>query len=213
MNMETLENIKQFYSLGQEFKDDFGARQNLTGITEDRLKNNEPDLQGKHFYLLKITKTPTRINYHQFSFEKLQDISRRLINGMTTFGTIPNRVFFKKYFLGGVRTISINQDTPDQYPSFTLNYLFYSNLDNLDVKIKPQLFVRIKMIDPTLDLSLTYLGSYDKLQLDTHLEYSTKVDYNSETIVKLGEKNLEDIFNNQFQRPRFFGKLFKTTLI
>ena len=60
--------------------------------------------EGKNIYYLKITKTPSRINYHTFDFEKLNDISRKLVNGMTSLGSIPNRKFWNKYFQGGVRT-------------------------------------------------------------------------------------------------------------
>jgi len=208
--METLENIKQYYSLGKDFEDDFFAREHLSDQIQDRLEKSEKELNSYYFYSLKITKIPTRINYHHFNFEKLQDISRKLTNGMTTFGTIPNRVFFKKYFLGGVRTISINQEINNDYPSFNLNYLVFSNLDNLDVRITNQLITRLRMIDPSLEMSMTFIGSFDKVQISKDLDYSTNVDFSSDILKKLGESNLHDIFNNQFQRPRYFGKLFKT---
>jgi hypothetical protein len=128
---------------------------------------------------------------------------------MMTIGSIPNRVFFKKYFLGGVRTISISQEISDEYPSFNLNYLFFSKFDNLDVRIENQLQVRLRMIDPSLEMTFNYLGKFENVEIEKDLDISTNIDYSSETTQKLGEENLQCIYNNQFQRPRFFGTLYK----
>ena len=208
--METIQNIVQYYSLGNDFEDDFQTRQNLNELVENRFKIYENEIKSNHFYSFTITKKLSRINYHQFNFEKLQEISRKLFNGMMSIGTVTNRVFFKKYFLGGVRTISISQEVSDEYPSFNLNYLCFSKFDNLDVRIKNQLQIRLRMIDPSLEMTLNYLGKYENIRIEKDLDISTNVDYSSETTQKLGEENLQDIFNNQFQRPRFFGTLYKT---
>ena len=203
-----MEIIQQNYSIGTEFIDDFGARQNLLEITGDRIIKLQNELNDYSFYSLKITHTPSRLNYHKFSFEKLQEISRKFINGMTSYGGVPNRKFFKKYFQGGIRTISVNQDLENDYPSFSLNYLIFSEIDNLDVRIKNQIIIRLRLIDPTLEVSFTYIGKYIDLNLEKDLNFSTNIDFNSEQVQKLGGKNMDDIYNNQFQRPRFFGKLF-----
>lgn len=210
--METIETIQQHYTLGEDFLEDFGANQNLKDLVRDRVQKLSPDLNGKHFYSLNITKCPTRINYHQFSFEKLQEISRKLTNGLSTLGTIPNRKFWNKYFIGGIRTISIKQEGNKEYPSFSLNYIVYSDYDNLDVRIKTHLFTRIKMIDSSVESSFEYLGSFSDSVIDKHLIFSTEIDLSSPNLIKLGENNLQDIFNNQFQRPRFFGKFFKPNI-
>lgn len=204
-----METIQQNYSFGTEFIDDFGAKQNLLEITGDRIIKLQNELNDNSFYSLQITYTPSRLNYHKFNFEKLQEISRKLINGMTSYGGVPNRKFFKKYFQGGIRTISIYQETQNEYPSFTLNYLIFSEQDNLDVRIKNQIIIRLRMIDPTLEVSFTYIGKYNDINLEKDLTFSTEIDFNSGQIQKLGHKNIDDIYNNQFQRPRFFGKLFR----
>lgn len=211
--METTETIQQHYFLGEDFIEDFGSNQNLKDIVSDRLEKMGSDLQEKHFYSFNITKIPTRINYHQFSFEKLQEISRKLTNGLSTFGSIPNRKFWNKYFLGGVRTISIKQEEHNEYPSFNINYIVYSDFDNLDVRIKSQLFTRVKMIDPFVSSSFSYLGTYSNSLISENLNYSTDVNFSSPNLLKLGENNVQDIFNNQFQRPRFLGKLFKPNIL
>ncbi len=213
MDMETLQTIKNYFLDDEFFTDDFDAKQNLTNQITGRFQKSGGDFKGKHFYSLKITKIPTRTNYHQFTFEKLQDISRKLTNGLTTYGSIPNRKYWNKYFIGGVRTISIKQEKENEYPSFTLNYLVYSDYDNLDVRIKTHLFTRIRMVDLSLEISFDYLGSYNQSVILDNIEHGTEVDFSSPSLQKLGDKNLEDIYNNQFQRPRFFGRLFKPNRI
>lgn len=206
--METTETIKEIYSSGNYLDIDFVIRP-LNEVVSDKFEIIKNDLVGKHFYSLKITKNLTRTNYHLFRFEQLQEISRKLINGLSTLGTIPNRKFWKKYFIGGVRTISITDNNQNEYPSFTLNYLVYSEIDNLDVRIKSQLLTRIKMIDPNLEVCFNYIGTYYDTLISDHLDYSTYVDFSSPTLLKFNENTLEDMYNNQYQRPRFFGKLFK----
>ena len=206
--METTETFNQYYSLGDETYSDFIHRP-LEEIVNERFERIGNDLVGKHFYSLNVTKIPTRINYHQFTFEKLQEISRKLTNGLSTIGSIPNRKFWNRYFIGGVRTISVIQHENNEYPSFTLNYIIYSEIDNLDIRIKSQLFSRIKMIDPTLVSSFSYIGRFGESTIKDHLDYSTNIDLSTQNLMKLGENTIDDIYNNKFQRPRFFGKLFK----
>ena len=206
--METIETFKQIYTSENYIHTDFVIRP-LYEVVSNKFELIKKDLLGKHFYSLKITKNTTRTNYHLFRFEQLQEISRKLTNGLTTLGTIPNRKFWNKYIIGGVRTISITDNNVNVYPSFTLNYLIYSDIDNLDVRIKSQLLTRIRMIDPTLEVSFSYIGTYYDTLISDHLDFSTHVDFLSPILLKLNENTIEDIYNNQYQRPRFFGKLFK----
>lgn len=206
--METTETLKQIYTSGNYLHTDFVIRP-LDEVVSDKFEIIENDLDGKHLYSLKITKNLTRTNYHLFRFEQLQESSRKLTNGLMSLGTIPNRKFWNKYIIGGVRTISITDNNTNVYPSFTLNYLVYSDIDNLDVRIKSQLLTRIRMIDPSLEVSFCYIGKYDDTTISNNLDYSTDVDFSSPDLMKLDENTIEEIYNNQFQRPRFFGKLFK----
>jgi hypothetical protein len=203
--MKPLENLQPLFEEGL-YKD---FERHLEEIVIERIMKFDNDLKGKNFYLLKITKTPIRTNYHNFDFEKLNEISRLLVNGMTSLGTIPNRKFWNKYFHGGVRTISISQNHPEDFPSFTLNYIVYSDYDNLDVRIISQLSTRIKMIDPTLSFKFEYLGTYDISIIKESLDSTTKFDLSSLTVEKLGQKNLGLMLYNPLQRPRFIGGLFK----
>ena len=184
--------------------------QNLINLITNRLDAKSPWSNDIFFYKLTITKTPSRINYHNFSFDNFKEISRKMINGLTSFGRVTNRDFWKRYFIGGVKTVSIYQEKEDNYPVFNLNFLIYSKYDNLDVQIKSILIARVKMIDPTLNISFEYLGNYDKTIISNHTEVSTNVVYNSIGVAKLGEDNLTKILNNNFQRPCFLGELYKS---
>lgn len=195
----------------EEMWSDF--ERHLKEIVLQRFKLLEPKLTGKHIYSLKITKIPTRINYHLFDYEKLNDISRKVVNGMTSYGTIPNRKFWNRYFQGGVRTISIKQDDWDEFPSFTLNFLLYSEYDNLDVRIGSQLSTRLKMIDPTLICKLEYIGIYKLSIIGEHLDSSTRFEIDSPTVVKLGERNFQLMVLNPVRRPSFLGTLFNPSKI
>jgi len=183
---------------------------NLKELIFNRFEYNWSELTGKHFYCLKITKTPQRTNYHHFNFESLQEISRKLTNGMVSLGSIPNRRFWNKYFEGGVRTISIHQTDPQEYPSFNLNFIVFSDNDNLDVRIFSNLYSRIKMIDRSLEFSMEYLGTFDRPVIIKDTDYQVNIFWESEPVKKLGRKNMEDMLSTTNQRPRFFGKLFKS---
>jgi len=87
--------------------------------------------------------------------------------------------------------------------------LMYSSIDNLDIRLMKQLVLRLKMINPSVKLSMNYLGTYTAELLSSNLDYRTEVDYNNPVLTKLGEKTIDDIFNNQFQRPRFIGGMYK----
>ncbi|MGE0020924.1 MAG: hypothetical protein AB7S72_14725 [Draconibacterium sp.] len=175
-----------------------------------RFEKVESELDGKHFYTLKITKTPSRLDYHQFNYEKIQEISRKLTNGLTSLGNQTNRKFWMSNFKGGVRIISIYQTEIEEYPTFSINYLIYSDIDNLDVRINKQIKFRLKMIDQTLTHNFEYLGVYHQSIILENLNFETDVNLNNPILKKLGKRNLEYIHNNQFQKPRFLGNLFKT---
>jgi hypothetical protein len=190
-------------------KESQSYKQNQINQIVNKFDSQSPWSDDIFFYKLVIKKTPSRTDYHSFSFDNFKEISRKMINGLASFGRVTNRDFWKKYFIGGVKTVSIYQENMENYPIFFLNYLIYSKYDNLDVLIKNVLIARIKMIDPTLSISFEYMGNYDKTIILENLEVSTDVQYSSIGIFKLGEDNLTKILNNNFQRPCFLGELYK----
>jgi hypothetical protein len=179
-------------------------------ITLNRLIQHYDKLKNKFIYHIKLTKTPNRTDYHSFSFDKLSDVSRKLTNGLAAFGRMPNRDFWKRNFLAGIRTVSINQFEFDDYPTFSLNYIVFSEFDNLDILLKKQIGIRLKLIDSTYESQIEYLGQFDKQKVLENLNYHTQVNDEASGFKKMGENNINSIFENQFQRPHFLGILFKT---
>jgi len=208
--METLEKIEVYYSLGNENTDyDLIDKNHIRDLIVDRFEKQKSTIEGKYLYSLNLQLTLTRENYDTFSMEKLQSISRKLTNGMSSFGGVTYRQLFNNNFLGGVRTISVVDKEFNEYPTFSLNYLVYSHIDNLDIRLLKPLTFRIKMIDPKITFSINYIGKYTPELLSSNIDYRTEVDYNSPVLKKLGEQIIDEIFNNQFQRPRFMGQLYK----
>ena len=208
--METLDKIHVYYSLGNENTDyDLIDKNHIRDLIVDRFEKQKYKIEGKYLYSLNLQLTLTRENYDTFSMEKLQSISRKLTNGMSSFGGVTYRQLFNNNFLGGVRTISVVEEEFNEYPTFSLNYLVYSHIDNLDIRLLKPLTFRIKMIDPKITFSINYIGKYTPELLSSNIDYRTDVDYNSPVLKKLGEETIDEIFNNQFQRPRFIGGLYK----
>ena len=208
--METLEITPVIYSLGSEYTDnDFVDTNHIKNVVMDRVLKQKSTLEGQYVYSLTLSITPTRTDYHIFTMEKLQDVSRKLSNGMMTLGMVSNRRFWNEHFTCGVRTTSICDDGIDDYPTFSLNYLLSSCFDNLDVKMMKQMNLRIRMIEPKIKFTFQYLGQFTPDLFETNINYQTEVDYNNPTLKKLGEKITEEIYLNQFQRPRFLGGLYK----
>jgi hypothetical protein len=168
------------------------------------------DLNLKHFYSINITKIPTRTDYHLFSFEKLSEIPRKLINGQNTLGSLTNRQFWSKFFLGGFRLVEVKTgDSIEEFPSFTIKIIVFSEFDNLDIKILKNLSIRLKNIDSTLSLDFQYLGKYDKSVISNEIPDFINTEYPEEIIKKLGQKTINQIIDLEYQTPKYFGRLFK----
>ena len=208
--METLEITPVIYSLGSEFTDnDIVDTNHVKNVVMDRVMKQSSTLEGQHLYSLTLSITPTRTDYHTFTMEKFHEVSRTPTTGMMSLGMVSNRQFWNDHFSSGVRTTSICDDGNNEYPTFSLNYLMCSVIDNLDVRVIKQLTLRIRMIDPRIKFSFQYLGPYSPKLFGTSINYRTDVQFNNPILQKLGEKTIEEIFHNQFQRPRFLGGLYK----
>ena len=208
--METLEITPVLYSLGSEYtENDIVDTSHIKNVVMDRVIKQTTTLEGQYLYSLTLSITPTRTDYHTFTMGKLQEVSRKLTNGMMTLGMLSNRRFWNDHFTCGVRTTSICDNGINEYPTFSLNYLLCSVVDNLDIRLMKQLTIRIKMIDPRLKFTFQYLGQFTPELFGASINYQTDIQYTNPILQKLGEKTIEDIYHNQFQRPRFLGGLYK----
>ena len=149
--MNTLELTQVEYTLGSVYTyNDLVDTHHISNMIMDRVNKQTTILGGNHIYSLTLSITPTRTDYHTFSLDDLNDVSRRLTNGMSSLGMVSNRKFWNEHFVCGVRTTSISDGGLVDYPTFTLNYVLCGCEDNLDVRLLKQITLRIKMIDPRL---------------------------------------------------------------
>lgn len=192
-------------------KYNYDSNQIIGDMVCTKIEKLGKDLNLKHFYSIIITKIPTRTDYHLFSFDKLSEISRKLINGQNTLGSITNRQFWSNFFLGGFRVIDVKtRESIDEFPTFTIKMIVFSEFDNLDVKISKNLSIRLRNIDPTLNLNLDYLGEYDRKTMLEEIPNFVPINCSEGIRKKLGEKTINQIFDLEFQTPRYFGRLFKS---
>jgi len=208
--MNTLELTPVEYTLGSVYTDnDLVDTQHISNMIMDRVNKQKTILGGHHIYKLTLSLKPSRVDYHSFSMDYLNDVSRRLTNGMSSLGMVSNRKFWNEHFVCGVRTTSITDSGLTDYPTFTLNYVLCGREDNLDVRLNKQLTLRIKMIDPRLKFDFQFIGQFTPELFCSTINYDTDVENNNPTLQKLGEKVMDEIYHNQFQRPRFLGGLYK----
>jgi hypothetical protein len=127
----------------------------LFGIEEDI------HILTKHFYHLTISVKPTRETYHHFSIDALKKSGRELINGLSSLSSVSNRKWWSMFVNSGVRYYSVTQEGVNDYPTFNNHFLFYSDKDNLDVRMNLQLKCRLKKISKHLNFKFEYLGVYN----------------------------------------------------
>lgn len=187
------------------------AEQNLIFKIQERIRQTDENQLGKHFYVLRILKPLSRMDYHKFEFDQLQEIHRKLVNGVNTLGSFTNRVFFQKHFTGGVRLYNIENNPESDYPTFTNEYFLFSHYDNLDIRIMKNLFMRVKQIDKTLIPIFEYVK--EKSDIDKVFPDLNGFELSEDMKNKLGYKLVEHIQNIEYQRPKFFGELFKVKKI
>ncbi len=97
--MNTLELTPVEYTLGSVYTDnDFVDTQHISNIIMDRVNKQTTILGGHHIYKLTLSIKPSRVDYHSFSVDELNQVSRRLTNGMSSLGMVSNRSLWNQYF-------------------------------------------------------------------------------------------------------------------
>lgn len=171
----------------------------LFGIDEDI------QILSKHFYHLTISVKPTRETYHHFSLDPLKKSGRELINGLSSLSSVSNRRWWSLFVNSGIRYYSVEQNDLNDYPTFNHHFLFFSEKDNLDVRMNLQLKCRLKKINKHLNFEFEYLGIYNSDNIQNAVKIGVSVDYNSNPVIKLGQDVLNEIYKIKEQRPIPFG--------
>lgn len=210
--MENIEEKVDPYTLNLDGEIYTDARQHLISLVQNRISQVDPKMIGGHVYSLKIFKTPTRKDYHQFELSDLQEISRKLTNGLTSLGSITNREFWNKYFKGGVRFITVQTDEFNEFPTFVIDYILFSEYDNLDVRLIKNINTRVRIIEKNLIPKFEYVGTRVGIDIVHFIPQFNEIELNPSIEHKLGISMVNQILDLEFQRPRFFGQLFKTSL-
>lgn len=172
---------------------------NLFGIEDDI------QILSKHFYHLTISVKPSRETYHHFSLDSLKKSGRELINGLSSLSSVSNRKWWSMFVDSGVRYYSVNQEGDNDYPTFNNHFLFFSDKDNLDVRMNLQLKCRLKKISKHLNFTFEYLGVYNLDTIKDSLKIGVSVNCESTPVIKLGEDVLNEIYKIREQRPIPFG--------
>lgn len=179
--------------------------QNINRITKLFGIDEDIKILTKHFYHLSISLTPNRETYHHFSLEPLKKVGRELINGLSSLSSVSNRKWWGMFVNTGCRYYSIEQLKDDEYPKFQQHFIFYSEKDNLDVRMDTQLKYRLKKISRHFDYQLEYLGQHNIENIKNSIKLDVSVNYDSIPMIKLGEEIREEIYKIKEQRPIVFG--------
>jgi hypothetical protein len=160
---------------------------------------------SKHFYHLTISVKPTRETYHHFSLDPLKRTGRELINGLSSMSSVSNRKWWSMFVDSGIRYYSVFQEEDNDFPTFNNHFLFFSDKDNLDVRMNLQLKCRLKKISKHLNFKFDYLGVYNLDTIKESIKIGVSINCNSTPVIKLGEDVLNEIYKIRDQRPIPFG--------
>lgn|GEM_PF-3319921 len=180
-------------------------QQNLNRITKLFGTDEDILILNKHFYHLTISLTPSRETYHHFSLEPLKKVGRELINGLSSLSSVSNRKWWGMFVNAGCRYFTIEQLNDNEYPTFQQHFIFYSEKDNLDVRMDTQLKYRIKKISRHFNYKLIYLGQHNLENIKNSIKMCISVNYDSIPMINLGEDIREEINKIKEQRPIVFG--------
>ena len=179
-----------------------------------KLFNFEEDIQilSKHFYHLTISLTPSRETYNRFSLEPLKKVGRELINSLSSLSSVSNRKWWGMFINAGCRYYTIEQKSNDEYPIFQQHFIFFSEKDNLDVRMDTQLKYRLKKINRHFNYKFDYLGQHNIENIKNSIKFDISVNYDSTPMIKLGEGIREEIYKIKEQRPIVFGGKYNKKL-
>jgi len=187
--------------------------QNRSRITKFFGIENDIQILTKHFYHLTISVQPQRETYYRFSLDPLKKVGRELINGLSSLSSVSNRKWWSLYVESGIRYFSIQQENDEEYPIFNQHMIFYSQKEDLDVRLNTQLKYRLKKINKHFTYYLEYLGQHDIKTIHDSIKLGISVNHESIPMKKFGEEIREEIYKMKGQKPIIFGRNYnkKTT--
>jgi hypothetical protein len=110
------------------------------------------------------------------------------------------------HFAGGFRFINVMQMDKLDFPTFYVNFVFFSETDNLDSLLRKNLMTRVKLMNSTLSSEIRYLGKGKALR--EKIDFRLHLDFSSEPVQKLGREVSRSILKLINQQIVFLGKLY-----
>lgn len=183
--------------------------QNRSRITDLFNMDRDVHLIKKHFYKLTISITPKRETYHHFTLDSLKKSGRELINGLSSISSISNRKWWNMFVESGVRFYSVVQKDENSFPTFCNHLIFFSEKDNLDVRMNSHLKYRLNKVSRHLEYQFDYLGLFDLKTIEKSITIGVSVFNESQPLIKLGDEIMVEINKIKDQRPIIFGNKYK----
>ena len=158
------------------------------------------------------------LNKHLISDDNLhllQTLMRSLINGKQSIDRVDNRSWFSLYFSGGFYKITITQHSPEDYPTINYHLFAFSNKNNLEETMPPELIMRLQKIIPIIELKkfkrefFVYDGYknieevLDKINLDAGFHFD------SAPVKSLPNNFIRWMYRVMYEEPKTFGEVYK----
>lgn len=176
--------------------------------------NKDKFAEKLNTYVLNIQYPINRITYHRFYTKDRVNEIRKFTNGKNSLRGITNRDLFNNNFWGGTKKIILNFE--QSTPIICFYFILLSEFDNLDIRLKRPLELRLKLINPNYFLEFDFIPSkiveeeFNKLDFNDELLQNFEIitqQYNE--IVKLiGESNTKDLIRLVNQKPSKIGGLY-----
>jgi hypothetical protein len=164
-------------------------------------------------YVLKIYYPINRITSYRFCTNEISNEVRKLFNGKNSLQGLNNRDFFKKYFVGGSRKVLL--EDVEGVPNLVFYFILVSTNNQLDLIIKNQIGIRLKLINPSFKFDFYFVSKEiveDKLNSTLPSIYETNIDdvLNKHEQLEhlIGIESTKDVIKLLLKKPNNLGKLY-----
>ena len=117
------------------------------------IKNNETYFQNSFLYKIHFTVSLDKNLLSENNLYSLKSFVRLLINGKQTVDATSNREWFSLNFLGGFYKINITQPSPEELPEIHYHIICFSQSEDLEEIIAPDLLIRSQKIVPNVEIN------------------------------------------------------------
>jgi hypothetical protein len=162
-----------------------------------------------HTYVLNILFPINRITYHRFYLKDRVLEIRKFTNGKNSIRGITNRDLFSNNFIGGTKKTIVKFE--NSTPIIGFCFILFSSQNNLDVKIKTQIELRLKLINPNYFIEFDYINNgvlvdaINGIENEDHLKSQKIIEEYDEIVKYIGEQNTRDLIKMVNKKPIKIG--------